>query len=98
MESAASTERDGIEAAYELASGTQVRAERTGLLFYQRKGPRLHFLSCGSLLHPEFFSSGRTLKEWLHGKEVPARSIQSLVRALDRLNTKGVVRACNGCP
>jgi putative mycofactocin binding protein MftB len=98
MESAASTEHDRGEATYELTLGTQVRAERTGLLFYQRTGPRLHFLSCGRLLDPEFFSSGLSVKEWLSGKKVPEAAIDLLERALSRLKAKGVVRACNGSP
>jgi putative mycofactocin binding protein MftB len=97
MESAAFTEHDRCEAAYALASGTQVRAEKTGLLFYQKSGPRLYYLSCGRLLDPEFFSSGLSVKEWLNGKEAPKGTIEALKRVLLTLETKGVVRACNGC-
>jgi putative mycofactocin binding protein MftB len=98
MESAASTEHEPGEAAYELAPGTRVRAERTGLLFYQRRGPRLHYLFCRSLLAPEFFSSGLTLREWLNGREVSSVVVESLERALSALKTKGVVCARNGSP
>lgn len=98
MASVACTEQGESGVAYELTPGTRVRAESTGLLFYQRRGPRLFYLSCGQLLDPEFFSSGVALHAWLHGKELPSATVESLERALSALQNKGVVRACKGGP
>ncbi|MDY7036296.1 MAG: mycofactocin biosynthesis chaperone MftB, partial [Thermodesulfobacteriota bacterium] len=43
------------EPKYILAPGTQVREEDFGLLFYTMTGPRLYFLSSGTLLADSFF-------------------------------------------
>jgi hypothetical protein len=98
MESAGSIERGGGDVTYKIAPGSQVRGERGGLLFYRRKGPRLYYLPCGSRMSPEFFSSGKTLREWLNGKEVPSGTIEALENALAGLEAKGVVHACRRCP
>ncbi len=52
-------------ARYILASGTQVRNEDFGLLFYTMKGPRLYFLASGGLLSPSFFEGKMTLDQWI---------------------------------
>ena len=85
-----------LDAGYALAAGVQVRGEKFGLLFYNRKGPRLYFLSCGSLLSPEYFGSGRSLASWLRdsiqeGCDVKAH--RALAQACQRLAEKGVLHA-----
>ena len=42
MVSAASTEAGEAPLGHQLAPGVRVRPERSGLLFYQRQGPRLY--------------------------------------------------------
>ena len=98
MEFVASIDTKRSEATYAMTLGTQVRVERMGLLFYQRRGPRLFFIASGDLIDPEFFSSGRTLKEWLSGRKVSAATIEALERALAGLETKGVLSACDRSP
>jgi putative mycofactocin binding protein MftB len=96
MVSAAST--DPVAAAcipaHRLCEGVQVRAERDGLLFYRRKGPRLYFLSSGAMLSPDYFGSGRRLPEWLSaaGIESP-RVLIGLSAALEGLVHREVLRA-----
>jgi hypothetical protein len=96
MESAGSIERG--EVTYVIAPGSQVRAEQKGLLFYRRQGPRLYYLKCGDTLDPDFFSSGRTLREWLDGKSIPSVAVEVLEKALADLEAKGVVHACGHRP
>jgi hypothetical protein len=98
MESAGCIDHDSSGVAYVIAPGSQVRGERGGLLFYRRRGPRLYYLPCGSRMSPDFFSSGKTLREWLNGKEVPSGVIEALENALAGLEAKGVVHACRRCP
>lgn len=98
MESVASTKLDAGAAAYEMTPGSQVRAEKTGLLFYKRQGPRLYLLSCGDRISPDFFSSGQTLKEWLTAKNVSIATLEALERALAGLEAKGVVRVSRRGP
>ena len=96
MASAASTEVGPASLGHQLAPGVQVRPERTGLLFYQRQGPRLFFVSSGRWLDPEYFDSGRSLAQWLAeaGREGPADAVlPSLFQALEQLRQKGVLRA-----
>ena len=89
-----STAKEGVPYTYCLAVGVQVRAEKPGLLFYSRKGPRLYFLSSGQLLAPEYFDSRLSLKDWLNKKKggmPPASVMQSLKQALNGLVEKGVL-------
>lgn len=86
------------EVTYVVAPGSQVRAEQKGLLFYRRKGPRLYYLKCGDSVTPDFFSSGRTLRQWLNGKNVPSGVVEALEKALASLEAKGVVHACRHRP
>ena len=101
MASAASTEAGEAPLGHQLAPGVRVRPERSGLLFYQRQGPRLFFLSSGRWLDPEYFDSGRGLAQWFREAEGdgPAESVlQALRKALKRLCAKGVLRAYPGGP
>ena len=98
MESAASIKRDNSATIYELSPGAQVRAERSGLLFYKRQGPRLYYLSSGAWISPDFFSSGLTLQEWLHGRDISTATFNALEKALAGLEAKGVIRAGDRSP
>ncbi len=84
-----------IESRYVLASGTQVREEDFGLLFYTMKGPRLYFLSSGQLLDRSFFQGQLSLDQWLRLKKdedsVPQERIGGIKKSLDRLKDKGVI-------
>lgn len=97
MASVASTS-SGMSAAgtagHRLAAGVQVRQEQNGLLFYNRSGPRLYFLSCGDVLSPGYFGSRCGLTHWLLKNDVTDQSVcQSLSSALTDLVTKEVLLA-----
>ena len=82
---------------YRLAAGVQVRGEKEGLLFYNRKGPRLYFMACGKLLRPEYFNSGRGLSSWLAQDGVGDGVVRSAVAsALEELVLKGVLSVDSG--
>ena len=80
---------------YVLASGTQVREEDFGLLFYTMKGPRLYFLSSGPLLDGSFFQGELTLDEWIRVKtekgSAPEERIGGIKTSLHQLKDKGVI-------
>jgi putative mycofactocin binding protein MftB len=80
---------------YKLAPGTQVREEDFGLLFYQKQGPRLYFLSSGKHLGEDFFSGHKTLADLPHSQDNPPESIKSMTaqieKALLELAGKGVI-------
>ncbi|MBI4767052.1 MAG: mycofactocin biosynthesis chaperone MftB [Deltaproteobacteria bacterium] len=86
------------EVKYRLASGTQVREEEFGLLFYTMNGPRLYFLASGKILGDSYFLGEKTLKDWLaeHPGLGPMaqHGLAGLSKALDRLSEKGVIIAC----
>jgi putative mycofactocin binding protein MftB len=82
------------ERKYSLASGTQVREEDFGLLFYTMQGPRLYFLSCGSLLESAFFEGKKTLGQYLKDRRLSKDQFLSLERSLDQLREKGVLLDC----
>jgi len=83
---------------YVLASGTQVREEDFGLLFYTMKGPRLYFLSPGPLLDSSFFQGEVTLEQWIRLEKeegpVPQEGIGGIRKSLDQLKVKGVIVEC----
>jgi len=82
---------------YVLASGTQVREEDFGLLFYTMKGPRLYFLSSGRLMDSSFFQGELTLDQWVRAKteESPSeRRTEGIKKVLDQLRDKGVILEC----
>lgn len=83
---------------YKLASGSQVREEDFGLLFYSADGPNLFFMSCGTLLESGFFEGEMTLEQWLNRDRSPqlTREAQrvSLGKALQSLVKKGVIVEC----
>jgi len=96
MESAVSISASaGIaDSGHRLAAGVQVRAEKKGLLFYNRKGPRLYFISSGELLTPDYFGSGRTLDDWLSAVGIKTPAIfMAISDALAGLVEKGVLDA-----
>ena len=79
---------------HQLAAGVQVRKERDGLLFYNRKGPRLTFLGSGDLLAVAYFGSGCRLPSWLDDGGVwDSRVRHALACALENLVKKGVLIA-----
>ena len=83
---------------YVLASGTQVREEDFGLLFYTMQGPRLYFLSSGQTLDSSFFQGEVTLDQWMRlekeEESVPQERIKGLEKSLNRLKDKGVIVEC----
>lgn len=80
---------------YILSSGTQVRDEDFGLLFYTMKGPRLYFLSSGQMLDSSFFQGELTLDQWIRLKKeersVPEEPLLGIGKALEQLKDKGVI-------
>ena len=79
---------------YVLASGTQVRNEDFGLLFYTMKGPRLYFLSSGGLMDPSFFEGKLTLDQWMgmkRGGAAPGGPVKGIIKVLKLLTDKGVI-------
>jgi len=82
------------EKKYKLASGTQVREEDFGLLFYTMQGPRLYFLSSGSLLDSGFLEGNKTLGQYLKDRQLSGSQGLILERSLDRLREKGVLLEC----
>jgi putative mycofactocin binding protein MftB len=82
------------EKKYKLAPGTQVREEDFGLLFYTMQGPRLYFLTCGSLLESGFFEGKAGLGDWLEGRCLSEARALSLKSSLDQLKAKGVLLEC----
>ncbi len=83
---------------YTLASGTQVREEDFGLLFYTMAGPRLFFLSSGDLLDDRFFQGEFTLEQWIERspqqKPIRESRMSGLRKSLNHLNEKGVIVEC----
>ena len=82
---------------YVLASGTQVREERFGLLFYTMHGPRLYFLSSGQLLDSSFFQGELTLDQWVRLKDEeisPEGRMEGIKKVLEQLKGKGVIVEC----
>ena len=83
---------------YILSSGTQVREEKFGLLFYTMKGPHLYFLSSGPLLDSSFFKGDRTLDQWIRLKKeegfLSEERIGGIKKSLDQLKDKGVIFEC----
>jgi putative mycofactocin binding protein MftB len=84
-----------MEARYKLASGSQVREEDFGLLFYTMDGPRLYFLSSGKLLDSSFFHGEFTFEQWVQKRTeqsfVPIYKVFKLRKALNQLREKGVI-------
>lgn len=79
---------------YVLASGTQVREEDFGLLFYTMRGPRLYFLSCGELLDSSFFQGELTLDQCarLKDEDHPSEErTEGIRKVLEQLRGKGVI-------
>jgi len=83
---------------YRLSSGTQVRQEDFGLLFYTMRGPRLYFLSLKDLLEPCFFTGECSLKQWVEQKSntsyISDHNIEKIDKSLGRLIDKGVILEC----
>jgi putative mycofactocin binding protein MftB len=82
------------EKRYRLASGSQVREEDFGLLFYSMQGPRLYFFTCGSSLSPLFFEGKKTLLQCVKDRGLSERRALSLAAGLDQLKEKGVILEC----
>ena len=79
---------------YDLATGTQVREEDFGLLFYTMKGPRLYFLSSGRLLAPSFFEGKLSLGQWIRMNirvPAPENRMEKIKKVLGQLAEKGVI-------
>lgn len=96
MESAVSTSisAGGAASGHRLPVGVQVRAEKKGLLFYNRKGPRLYFISSGELLTTDYFGSGRAVGDWLSSAGIGTPDIHAAISdALAALIEKGVLVA-----
>jgi putative mycofactocin binding protein MftB len=80
---------------YKLTPGTQVRDEDFGQLFYTMAGPRLYFLSSGSLLDRRFFQGEYTLEQWVKHQTVQGpvnkSQVSELGQSLNQLVEKGVI-------
>ena len=77
---------------FKLASGSKVREEDFGLLFYSMHGPRLFFINCGKVISPEFFMGEHSLKQWIEKHEKNTfSSTESLTNCLLSLAEKGVI-------
>ena len=84
-------------AKYVLASGTQVREEDFGLLFYTMRGPRLYFLASKNLLAPSFFEGKCTLVQWIQDRitvPAPVNRLEGITKVLKQLSKKGVIIEC----
>ncbi|UCF90473.1 MAG: mycofactocin biosynthesis chaperone MftB [Desulfobacterales bacterium] len=83
---------------YKLATGTQVREEDFGLLFYTMDGPRLYYLQSGGLLQDFFFEGEISFDTWMARIAEPhvisEAQISSLKNALNKLKEKGVILEC----
>ncbi len=84
------------ETVYRLWDGVQVREEQFGLLFYDYRGPTLHFLPSKDLLASEFFQGQRTAGELVESirsrKGLPEAMIRQLVtEILGMLQEKGLI-------
>jgi putative mycofactocin binding protein MftB len=83
---------------YKLASGSQVREEDFGLLFYTMSGPRLYFMSSGALIGMDFFQGMLTLDQYMerhsNGMSLSWGRISDLRKGLSQLTEKGVIIEC----
>lgn len=83
---------------YKLASGSQVREEDFGLLFYTMAGPRLYFISSGDLISSDFFQGALTLDQYMGKRSgqkfLSEARISELRKGLTRLREKGVIFEC----
>jgi putative mycofactocin binding protein MftB len=83
------------ETRYKLATGTQVREEDFGLLFYTMDGPRLYFVSSGDFIRCDFFQGRLTLDQWIKqhaGQDaLETTSVSDLKKSLSQLSDKGVI-------
>ena len=86
------------EKKYILSSGTQLRQEDFGLLFYTMKGPRLYFLPLKQWIEPSFFQGRHTLSQWMEETGIkdmiPGHYLKKIETCLERLNEKGVILEC----
>jgi putative mycofactocin binding protein MftB len=83
---------------YKLASGSQVREEDFGLLFYTMSGPRLYFMSSGALIGMDFFQGALTLDQYVEKRSdqisFSGEHISELRKGLNQLTEKGVIIEC----
>lgn len=84
------------ESVYRLWDGVQVREEKFGLLFYDYRGPKLHFLPSRDLIRETFFLGQATASELVesicakHGSS--PESIRKFVnKILEMLRSKGLI-------
>ena len=88
----------GLDKKYRLSSGTQVRQEDFGLLFYTMRGPRLYFLPLKDFLEPCFFAGECSLKQWVEQKNnanyISDQNIKKIDKSLGQLIDKGVILEC----
>ncbi|MEW6349435.1 MAG: mycofactocin biosynthesis chaperone MftB [Thermodesulfobacteriota bacterium] len=84
------------ESAYRLRDGVQVRQEKFGLLFYDYRGPKLHFLPSGDLIGETFFLGKQTATELAESIRAerggsPGSTMRFVTRVLDMLRSKGLI-------
>ncbi len=86
------------EKKYVLSSGTQVRQEDFGLLFYTMKGPRLYFLPLKQWIDPSFFQGQHTLDQWMEENKsnglIMSDQRKKIETCLEKLSDKGVILEC----
>lgn len=87
-----------LEKKYTLNSGTQVRSEDFGLLFYTMIGPRLYFLPVKQWIRPSFFQGQYSLRQWMTkesiNQKIASCHIERIQACLEELSEKGVIREC----
>jgi putative mycofactocin binding protein MftB len=92
-----STSQKTLHRFYRLACSIRVRDEKFGLLFYDRRGPKLTFLYSGQWIRSEFFSGEQHLKQWVRRQfsvlpeEKLLEAEEALFRALSKLIEKGLI-------
>ncbi|MBI5248441.1 MAG: mycofactocin biosynthesis chaperone MftB [Desulfomonile tiedjei] len=87
---------------YRLAGGVQVRREEFGLLFYDYRGPRLHFLPSKDLVDVQFFDGQKTHSELIESicaeHDWPKGLVSDKVnQILELLKTKGLIHEQSVC-
>jgi putative mycofactocin binding protein MftB len=84
------------ESVYRLWDGVQVREEKFGLLFYDYRGPKLHFLPSKDFIRETFFFGQNTAGELVDsiceqhgGSREPVR--RQVSKILEMLRSKGLI-------
>ena len=86
-----------LDRIYQLDKNVRVRAEKFGLLFYDSRGPMLHFVGTKSIITPEFFTDHESLRDLIRklknkGDSPMGNELEKcLLTLLGRLKQKGLI-------